>query len=240
MQPNSDNLSNEVADNKIDFESESNISKLTLTKIQQTSSDEIFELTSSEGSVFFIRTSYLQIIDIENIQNKIISSQFLGFTFSEEESEDILCAGFAFSAEKKAQDYLARCEQCRFKLTQKLLQKGFSKKSIELALNRLEEKNYLSDSRYSSCWIRSHCISKFQGKTRLLSELLSRGISKNIATETIENFFSEITEEDMCEKAYQKAIRQKKSGEKLLKYLLDSGFPYKMVNFVIKRHKTDD
>ena len=156
-----DSLSNEVADNTT--------SNLILTKIQQTSSDEIFELTSSDGSVFFIRSTYLQIINIEEIKNRFTDLNASSVIFSQEESEDILCAGFAFSAEKKAEDYLGRSEQCRFKLTQKLLQKGFSENSIELALNRLESKNYLSDFRYATCWIRSRCISKFQGKTRLLS-----------------------------------------------------------------------
>lgn len=211
--------------------------KLVLTKIEQTSSDDIVEMTSSDGSVFFIRLSYLQLVNVESIKNAIAST----VTFSECEANDILQAGFAFSAERKANDYLARCEQCRYKLTQKLIQKGFEKNAINLALNRLEAKNYLSDSRFALVWVRSHCISNYQGKTRLLSELLLRGIQRTVALEAINCFFSEneegITEESMCEKAYQKAVRQRKSGEKLIKYLLDSGFSYKMVISKINEHK---
>ena len=236
---------NSVGDGSIE---DSNI--LSLRKIEQTSSDEILELTSSDGSVFFIRKSYLQVADIDDIRSRLPSASWESLSLSEEESADVVQAGFAFSAERKALDYLARSEQCRAGLSAKLLKKGFSKKSVELALDRLESKNYLSDRRFASAWIRSHCIVKYQGRTRLFSELLSRGVSKTVAAEVVENFFSDdeenldnpngITEEDMCEKAYAKAVRHRKTGEKLLKYLMDSGFPYKMCLSVIKKHKVDD
>ena len=225
-------------------------STLALRKIEQTSSNEIVQMTSSDGSVFFVRTSYLQVADIDSIRNSVDAAGFGGFSLSEEESEDVFRAAFAFSAERKALDYLGRCEQSRFGLTQKLLQKGFEKSSVSLALDRLESKNFLSDSRYASAWLRSHCMTKFQGKSRLIGELISRGIPKVVASDAVENFFSSgeenfdnpsgITEEEMCEKAYQKAVRQRKSGEKILKYLVDSGFPFKMAISTIKNHKKDD
>ncbi len=222
---------------------------LSLRKIEQTSSDEILELTSSDGSVFFIRKTYLQIANIDDIRSRLPTASWESLALSEEESADVVQAGFAFSAERKACDYLARSEQCRAGLSAKLLKKGFSKKSIELALDRLESKNFLSDERFSSAWLRSHCATKFQGRARLCSELMARGIARSVAVEAVENFFTEdgcvggsdgLMEERMCEKAYMKAVRQRKSGDKLLKYLLDSGFPYKMCVSVIKKHKTDD
>lgn len=237
-----------VAD-KIEDSTNQNIelteSELSITGVEQTSSEEIVKMTSSNGSVFFIRTVYLQTINVEDIKNRVSVAGFSGAEFSEEEAKDIVRAGFAFGAEQKACDYLSRCEQCRFKLTQKLIQKNFPNDSVELALNWLESKNYLSDSRFAYIWVRNHCLTKYQGKIRLLSELLSRGISSSIANEAIDSYFSEdserfvMTEEEMCEKAYNKAIRLRKSGEKLVKYLSDSGFKYKMIQNIIKNNESD-
>ncbi|MBR1615697.1 MAG: hypothetical protein IJ673_09490, partial [Treponema sp.] len=57
---------NPVGDGSIE---DSNI--LSLRKIEQTSSDEILELTSSYGSVFFIRKTYLQIANIDDIRSRL-------------------------------------------------------------------------------------------------------------------------------------------------------------------------
>ncbi len=210
---------------------------LSVSAIEQVS-QEIFKIFSSEGPVFFVRTRYLKIITKEALEKSIPKADFLRpLTLSKEESDDIMSAAFAFTAEKKAESYLERCEQSRFGLTQKLLQKGIEKDSIKAALDFLEEKNYLSDSRFAESWLRMHAITKAHGRRRLLNELLTRGIDKKTANEALDTFFEENSEEELCEKAYEKAVRQKKSGEKLLKFMLDAGFDYKMVKSVIQEDK---
>lgn len=218
-------------------ESNSATETLVIRQAEQTSSEEILELTSSEGAVFFVRSSYLQNLKIDEIFSRVSESKFPGAEFSAEESADILRSAFALSAEKKALDLLGRCEQNRFGLGQKLVQRGFSRDSVQLALDRLESKNYLNDSRFAKIWVRSHCATKFHGKSRVLSELLQRGIGRQTALEAVEEYFSGEdgkVEENLCRKALEKAVRQNKSGEKLLKFLLDSGFPYKMVQRMAK------
>lgn len=185
-------------------------------------------MTSSDGAVFFVRKCYLNVVSVDSLVNRVDGGGVGGAVLSEEESEDIVSAAFAFGAETKAAEYLARCEQCRFKLTQKLLQKKFPQDAVAAALDRLESKGLLDDSRFASAWIRSHSSTKYQGRSRLLSELLSRGISRDVAVSALDSFFSGVSEEEMCAKALGKGIRLGKSGDKLLKYLLDCGFPYGM------------
>ncbi|MBQ5538516.1 MAG: regulatory protein RecX [Treponema sp.] len=207
---------------------------LAITEIRQTSSEEIVKMTSSDGAVFFVRKCYLNVVSVDSLVNRVDSAGFGGAVLSEEESEDVVSAAFAFGAETKAAEYLARCEQCRFKLAQKLLQKKFPQDAVDAALDRLESKGLLDDSRFASAWVRSHCATKYQGRSRLLSELLSRGISREVAVSALDSFFSGdedgggVSEEEMCAKALGKGIRLGKSGDKLLKYLLDCGFPYGM------------
>lgn len=194
--------------------------ELCIVSIKQVGTDCV-EITSSEGPVFFVRTSYLQIVSPQSISE--------GATFSEEQTADIIRAGEAFAAEKKCESLLARCEQCRAGLERKMQQKGFSKEAISLALDYLESKKYLSDERFAASWLRIHSVNKFQGRSRLRSELLSRGISRSITERAIEDFFAEHDESELCRKAIEKATRTGRADEKLTAYLMASGFSYKMI-----------
>ena len=194
--------------------------ELCIRTVKQVGTDCV-EITSSEGPVFFVRLSYLQEVSPDAVAD--------GAVFAEADAEDIVRAGEAFAAEKKCEALLARCEQCRAGLERKMAQKGFSKEPVALALDYLESKNFLSDERFASSWLRIHAVSKCQGRTRLTSELLSRGISRDITARAVDEFFTEHDESEMCRKVLEKATRAGRTGDKLIKYLLDSGFSWKMI-----------
>ncbi len=199
-----------------------------IQQIEQVGSD-CAKITVGTGPVFFVRWAYLKELSPDEVVE--------GAVFSAEKSEDLINAGLAFAAEKKADDYLARAEQSRFGLSQKLAKKGHSRQAINEALDYLEKRGFLSDSRFAESWLRCHAISKSQGRTRLLKELLSRGISRSISNEALDVFFEEHEEEDLCRKAFEKAKRMGKTDDKLLKYLLDAGFPYGMVQSIVKEEE---
>ena len=199
--------------------------ELCISTVKQVGTDCV-EITSSEGPVFFVRLSYLQTISPDDVCD--------GAVFADEKADDLVRAGEAFAIEKKCEGLLARCEQCRAGLERKMMQKGFSKEPIALALDYLEGRNFLSDERFASSWLRIHAVSKCQGRVRLTSELLSRGISREITVRAVEEFFTEHDEAEMCRKALEKATRAGRAGDKLIKYLMDSGFSYKMIQSAIK------
>lgn len=198
---------------------------MRLSAIKQASSD-VVEITSEDGPVFFVRLSFLSLVKPEELT--------AGSEFVLEKEEDLIDAGLAFAAERKAEDYLSRSEQCRAGLEKKLLHKQHSKKAVERALDFLEGRGLLDDMRYCSCWLRSHTSAKPQGRTRLTGELISRGISCGNAQKAVNEFFETVDEEEMCLKALKKAIKAGKNGEKLLKFMIDSGFSYRMVTRYIK------
>ncbi len=193
---------------------------MRISALKQAVSD-VVEITSEDGPVFFIRLAYLQSINPDSIQ--------VGAVFEDAELDELVEAGLAFAAERKAEEYLARCEQCRRGLERKLAQKKMSANSIKAALDYLEGRELLSDRRFAFSWVRSHTINKPQGRTRLLSELCSRGISTQDAKIALDEFFADVDELELCERAYKKALRNGKTGEKLLKSMIDSGFSYKMI-----------
>lgn len=180
------------------------------------------EITTVSGPSFFLREIYLSCVSVTDIVE--------GAVLNEDQTADIIEAGLCFVVEQKALEYLNRSEQCSFNLKRKLLAKGHSKKCIDLALAYLESKNYLSDERFARVWLNNRKINHSEGRIKLLSELLVRGISKNIAEKVLDDFFNENSEEEMCIKAYKKCVKLKKTEEKIISYLINSGFSVKLVN----------
>lgn len=208
---------------------------MVIYKTEQVS-PEIIKIDSSVGLAFFIRTTYLKQVNplaiVENAE------------FNEEQSEDILDAAMSFNVEVKALSYLARCEQYRAGLSRKLLNKKFEKKYIDQVLNYLEEKDFLNDFRWGTFWVNSRKINHFEGRTKLLSELIFRGIDKNTALKILDEYFRENDEMQLCIKAYKKYsahIHSKENeSEKIVKYLLRQGFPIKMIKKALSEECFDD
>ena len=184
-------------------------------------SEGCIKILPSKGPSFFIRTVYLTTI----IPSRLISNQ----KFNEEESEELIFAGFSFLVERDALNYLNRSEHSRFLLSQKLQKKGHKQDSINVALNYLESKNYLSDYRYAISWLRNRRISKSEGKIKLFQHLLSRGVAKDIAQDALSEFYDEFSEFGMLEKAYSKCLRQNLPQEKIDKKLISLGFSLSMI-----------
>lgn len=197
---------------------------MLIKNIYETSYAGMYKLETEETK-FFIRPEYIPNIPFDSIEP--------GVEFVDEDAEALADAGLASVVELKAVDYLARAEQCRFGLSRKLLEKQYEKKYIDMALTLLEAKGYLSDERFSSAWLNSRKINHYEGKTKLIAELMSRGISKEVAQNAVVNFFTENSEEEICAKAYQRFIKKGKEGEKLTAALMQAGFSYKLIKTVI-------
>ncbi len=188
-------------------------------------SSEVIKISSDSGLAFFIRFFYLKIVKPESIAENS--------EFRDDEENDILDAALAFAAESKAVDYLSRSEQCRSALSKKLANKNFEKKSIEMALDYLESKNYLSDERFSRAWLNSRRINHSEGRVRLASELAARGIDKETAKIALDAFFSENSEFELCKKDFKKISRNCADSEKIIRRLVAHGFSYSMIKKVV-------
>ncbi|MDE5898624.1 MAG: recombination regulator RecX [Treponemataceae bacterium] len=186
------------------------------------------KITSDTGLAFFIRSAYLKTVSPEALVP--------GAVFSGDAEAELVDAGLAFSAESKAVEYLARAEQCRFKLTRKLLEKQFSRGHIDAALDYLEGVQYLSDGRYARAWLNARKISHAEGRIRLAAELAARGISRETARQALDEFFSENSEMELCRRAYQKLLRSKKAADReaAFRALVQRGFGGGMIRTVLE------
>lgn len=198
---------------------------MIIKSIAETSYKGMYKVLPVEGASFFIRPDYLLKIPFESIDS--------GSDFNDEQTCELLDAAMCCVIEIKAVAYLARCEQSHFGLAQKLHQKKFEKIFIEKVLCFLEKANYLSDERFAKAWLHSRALNHFEGKTKLINELISRGISKEISTECVNEFFTENDESQICLKAAEKLIKKGKTDDKLIASLMNSGFTYKLIKRVI-------
>ena len=188
------------------------------------SSRGVWDLETSAGA-FFLREDYLEVCKPEDIREDSV--------FYDECVEDLLQAGFCYSAEKKALDYLNRAEHSVFLLRNKLSAKGFEPEHINKALKFLTGKNLLSDKRYAAAFLRNRSISHYEGRMRLLQELSARGISKAVCQKAVEEFFADNDEELILQKAVAKLKKAGICDEKLKQRLLKSGFSWKQIeNFI--------
>lgn len=201
---------------------------MTIKSIKETFYDGMFKIQAIENDeelAFFVRDEYLPEIDIYDI--------LPGSAFDEVLSGQLMDAGLSCAAELKAIEYLSRAEQSRSGLLRKLLQKKCEKKYIESALDFLEQKNYLSDSRFSRAWLNTRKINHYEGPSKLCAELQARGINKATAESAVSDFFTENDEYDICRKALEKQISKGKKEEKLIASMLQAGFSYKMIREVM-------
>ena len=199
---------------------------MTIKSIAETSYEGMFKLVPTEGPSFFVRKEYLSSLDFDLLEP--------GAEFDEEQTDQLLDAGLISAVELKAVEYLARAEQSRFGLTQKLVAKKYDKKYIDAALTYLEGRNYLSDERYACAWLHDRRINHFEGRTKLAAELGARGIGREVAAVALDEFFQENDESEICAKAYAKFVKQGKEGEKLVTAMLKAGFSYKMIKAVVE------
>ena len=122
------------------------------------------------------------------------------------------------------------------KLTSKLVQKGYDKKYINMALDFLESKNLLSDSRFATAWLNSRRTNHYEGRSKLSAELAARGISREVAAAALDEFFTENDEYEICCKAFKKFSGKGKSEEKLISSLMTAGFSWKMIKSVMEEN----
>lgn len=88
----------------------------------------------------------------------------------------------------------------------KLYQQGFEEASIQTAIERLIENDYLSDERYA----RYYCEMKagLIGRNRLMLELMKQGIDRNLANQVIGETLVEDDQLEEAERLARKKLEQ--------------------------------
>ena len=182
----------------------------------------VYEVTPDSGPAFFLRKEYLS-------SQEDAALLECGAVVEGEAEVSLMEASLVFSVEKAAMSYLARCEHCRAGLKLKLLKKKLPARCIDAALDFLEAEGYLDDERFAGAWLRNRSIDHNEGRVRVVSELLSRGVSLACANKAADEFFSENDEVQICRRALNKLLKTGREGDKITASLLRSGFSMNVI-----------
>lgn len=199
------------------IESDAVYEVLSIRKVSR----DCYELQFLAEPSFFVSERYLPVNFMDSVEK--------GTKLSGEVLETVIESGFAYVAEKDAFRLLERAEQCRFGLRLKLLKKGHNQQIIDRVLDLLESEKYLSDSRFAGAWIRNRMIGHTEGRSKLYTELMARGIDKTTATTAIDEYFENVSEREVFEKACKKFTRLGYDESKMRKKLLSAGFSTKLI-----------
>lgn len=140
---------------------------------------------------------------------------------------------------KEVRDYLwrkTRDTKVRDKKTGELkTRKGVSQAVADRVLDRLTEKGYVDDEKFTKYWVENRSQRKGISLRKLEAELFSKGVSPDLIHETIQNG----TRDDKSE--IRKIIEKKASKydeQKLITYLARQGFSYSDIQAALS--DTDD
>lgn len=125
----------------------------------------------------------------------------------------------AIKSEKQVKDYL--------------FTKGYSKKIVDFVINKLKEYNYINDEVFAKMYIQNYQVKK--GKRLLQFELETKGISKEIISNLLEDFDDNLDcMRSLAEKFLKGKTRDKKTAIKLSNHLFSKGYTYDKINKIIK------
>ena len=127
-------------------------------------------------------------------------------------------------------------EHSRREIQIKLKRKEFSAGvDLDKLLDELEENDYLNEDRFTENFIR-YRASKGQGAIRITSELINKGISKQVINKMI--YESEIDWFDLAAKQLEKKfglelVMDYKEKAKRMRFLQARGFPQEIVQEIV-------
>lgn len=136
-------------------------------------------------------------------------------------------------SEKEVKDYLYKR---LYKL--KKLDKALKEKLKEKVLKKLKKKKLLDDSEFAAWWVNQRLDFKFFGKQKLRTELIIKGIKREI----IDSVLAEIDQTELLElakkllqkkkKVYQK-LKPRELRQKLINHLQRRGFSWEIIKTAI-------
>lgn len=143
------------------------------------------------------------------------------------------------TAKEDAFRYLSYRPRTVLEVDKQLAGKGYENKIIDLVINFLLEYRFLDDESFARMWIKSRTCEKPCGRYRIRSELLQKGVAKDI----VDRCLAELTpqqEEDMAAALVTAKCRRVPVNYRKLKgFLLRRGFHPETVNKVLAGLATD-
>ena len=137
---------------------------------------------------------------------------------------------------EKCVDYLSKSMKTTKQIRDYLRKKGFSKEVEEIVVQKLKNYRYVDDDLYTQLYTEQN--SKFKGSRRIKSELLQKGIHKELIDSVeVEADTQRQTADALAQKYMKGKDRDVKTLQKLQRFLVYRGFDYDTVGQMISRYR---
>lgn len=178
-------------------------------------------------------------------------SLYDGLVIEEDVLNNILVEEISLRFWNRVLEYISKSPKSEFQILKYLKELRFKKKGIwykedleiewdtlfSKTVERLKKYKYIDDENFARMFVQSRLRVKPRGKSVLVGELLSKGVSKDIAQRVCDE---EVEDEyDVLKKTFEKKYRGKKfdiKDSKMVNFLLRKGFSWDL----IQRLERDD
>ena len=162
-------------------------------------------------------------VDFDEVLEKIIAK--------EQRMIDIKQTAYNFASFKP---------RTKMQVREKMQQSGFEVKEIDMAINFLNEYKLLNDEKYAFTFAKEYLTRKACGKPKLMSELLKRGIPRDLANQAADASLSQNNDMDLAKKAVQKKMKSlmskppEKRRQVLNSFLQRQGFEWDTIKMIVE------
>ncbi len=137
-------------------------------------------------------------------------------------------------AKQIAYRFLSYRPRSKKEIEKKLREKKFSKDTIIMVINLLEENNYINDREFTLNYIRYRMENRPVGRASLEYELRKKGISSYLIEESLREIYGDgFDEYEIAVKMAEKKMDSLKDKRKLFGYLQRKGFSYDTIERVV-------
>jgi len=131
--------------------------------------------------------------------------------------------------------FLKTRERSEKEIRDKLKEKNFSDRIIDLVLEKLKRLDFVDDRRFAEMFVKDRIKLKPKGKRVLKQELGQKGISDKIIEEVLGENLDEGKEIELAKRVFEKNIKRysnlppEQQKQKIIKYLLRKGFGWSVI-----------
>lgn len=131
---------------------------------------------------------------------------------------------------KEVRDYLYK--KTRDARTATGVKKGIPPALTERVFNRLTERGYVNDEKFTKFWVENRQLRKGISQRKLQAELQAKGVDGQIITQFLNA--SDRTDQNELEKVIAKKRQRYSDDQKLIQYLARQGFSYEDIKKTLK------
>lgn len=110
---------------------------------------------------------------------------------------------------------------------------GVSEATVDRIFNRLVERGYVSDEKFTQWWVENRNLNKGASLRKLQAELRAKGVDSKIIDAALQE--SSRTDEDELQKIIAKKRRRYDDEQKFMQYLVRQGFSYDVVKEALQK-----